>query len=89
MYGRSFPLLVRVSSCRSVFPGSTTDFCPLGADDGGSGTVAILEAYRALLESDFEPNRTVEFHWYSAGVRPPSSSLPRAELINIFRRLVS
>jgi len=37
-----------------------------GADDDGSGTVTILEAYRALLESDFKPNRTVEFHWYSA-----------------------
>lgn len=37
-----------------------------GADDDGSGTVTILEAYRALLESDFRPNRTVEFHWYSA-----------------------
>jgi len=37
-----------------------------GADDDGSGTVTILEAYRALLASDFRPNRTVEFHWYSA-----------------------
>jgi len=37
-----------------------------GADDDGSGTVTILEAYRALLASDFKPIRTVEFHWYSA-----------------------
>ena len=42
---------------------------PQGADDDGSGTVTILEAYRALLEADFRPNRTVEFHWYSAEVR--------------------
>ena len=37
-----------------------------GADDDGSGTVTILEAYRALLASNFLPERTVEFHWYSA-----------------------
>ena len=41
-----------------------------GADDDGSGTVTILEAYRALLASDFKPNRAVEFHWYSAEVHP-------------------
>ena len=41
-----------------------------GADDDGSGTVTILEAFRILLES--EPVRagtlknTIEFHWYSA-----------------------
>ncbi|KAF8639864.1 hypothetical protein AX17_001119 [Amanita inopinata Kibby_2008] len=37
-----------------------------GADDDGSGTVTILEAYRALIASGFRPHRTVEFHWYSA-----------------------
>ncbi|TFK29308.1 peptidase [Coprinopsis marcescibilis] len=37
-----------------------------GADDDGSGTVTILEAYRALIAADFHPVRTVEFHWYSA-----------------------
>ncbi|KAJ7593631.1 peptidase [Mycena floridula] len=37
-----------------------------GADDDGSGSVTIFEAYRALLEADFTPVRTVEFHWYSA-----------------------
>ncbi|KAH7907010.1 hypothetical protein BJ138DRAFT_1070850 [Hygrophoropsis aurantiaca] len=36
-----------------------------GADDDGSGTVTILEAYRALLAADFHPERPVEFHWYS------------------------
>ena len=40
-----------------------------GSDDDGSGTVTTLEAYRTLLASDFKPNRTVEFHWYSAEVR--------------------
>ncbi|EIM91035.1 peptidase [Stereum hirsutum FP-91666 SS1] len=37
-----------------------------GADDDGSGTVTILEAYRALLAADFHPLENVEFHWYSA-----------------------
>ncbi|KAF4610436.1 hypothetical protein D9613_006927 [Agrocybe pediades] len=37
-----------------------------GADDDGSGSVTILESYRALIAADFRPVRTVEFHWYSA-----------------------
>ncbi|KAK7053546.1 peptidase [Favolaschia claudopus] len=37
-----------------------------GADDDGSGTVTILESYRALIAADFHPERTIEFHWYSA-----------------------
>jgi len=37
-----------------------------GADDDGSGSMSILEAYRALLAADFRPERAVEFHWYSA-----------------------
>ncbi|CAK7198333.1 Leucine aminopeptidase 1 [Sporothrix eucalyptigena] len=41
-----------------------------GSDDDGSGTVTILEALTALLQSDDikagkAPN-TIEFHWYSA-----------------------
>ncbi|TEB35495.1 peptidase [Coprinellus micaceus] len=37
-----------------------------GADDDGSGSVTILEAYRGLIAADFRPVRAVEFHWYSA-----------------------
>lgn len=37
-----------------------------GADDDGSGSMTILETYRALLVSGFEPKNDVEFHWYSA-----------------------
>ncbi|KAJ1646291.1 hypothetical protein LPJ64_002222 [Coemansia asiatica] len=36
-----------------------------GADDDGSGTVTILEAFRVLLHQGFAPERTVEFHWYA------------------------
>lgn len=44
-----------------------------GADDDGSGTVTILEAFRVFLSSsnitgsaNQQPLNTVEFHWYSA-----------------------
>lgn len=41
-----------------------------GADDDGSGTVTILEAFRVLVEylhkSGEQLENTVEFHWYSA-----------------------
>ncbi|TCD71301.1 Leucine aminopeptidase 1 [Steccherinum ochraceum] len=37
-----------------------------GADDDGSGSVTILESYRALIAANFRPVRPVEFHWYSA-----------------------
>lgn len=38
-----------------------------GADDDGSGTVSIFEAFRVLAQSGFVPkNGPVEFHWYAA-----------------------
>ncbi|KAI0858068.1 peptidase family M28 [Xylaria cubensis] len=38
-----------------------------GADDDGSGSVSILEAFRVLAQSGFLPkNGPVEFHWYAA-----------------------
>ncbi|KAK0721603.1 hypothetical protein B0T26DRAFT_643512 [Lasiosphaeria miniovina] len=41
-----------------------------GADDDGSGTVTILEAFRVLLQSpdivEGKQENTLEFHWYSA-----------------------
>lgn len=41
-----------------------------GADDDGSGTVTVLEAYRILMQDyiagDFKPHYTLEFHFYSA-----------------------
>ena len=38
-----------------------------GADDDGSGTVAILEALRVLARSGYTPRGgAVEFHWYAA-----------------------
>ena len=37
-----------------------------GADDDGSGTVTILEAFRVLVQAGFKPKLPVEFHWYAA-----------------------
>lgn len=37
-----------------------------GADDDGSGTVTILEAFRGLAIAGFKPVKPVEFHWYAA-----------------------
>lgn len=85
--GHSFLLLVSVSFLSLTI--LITDFYPEGADDDGSGTVTILEAYRALLESDFKPNRTVEFHWYSAEVCSPPLLQLQAELNTTFRRVAS
>jgi len=36
-----------------------------GADDDGSGSVTILEAFRMLLVAGYQPLRPIEFHWYS------------------------
>lgn len=36
-----------------------------GADDDGSGTVTLIEAFRALLASGFKPSTPVEFHFYA------------------------
>jgi len=36
-----------------------------GADDDGSGTVTILEAFRLVLGSGYAPLRPVEFQWYA------------------------
>lgn len=38
----------------------------LSLDDDGSGTVTILEAFRALVYHGFTPKYPVEFHWYAA-----------------------
>lgn len=37
-----------------------------GADDNGSGTVAILEALRDIVQAGVVLKRTVEFQWYAA-----------------------
>jgi len=37
-----------------------------GADDDASGSSTVLEIFRVLMENNFRPKRTVEFHAYAA-----------------------
>jgi len=37
-----------------------------GADDDASGSSCVLEIFRVLAESNFKPERTLEFHGYAA-----------------------
>ena len=37
-----------------------------GADDDGTGTVNLIEAFRVLVVKDYKPSTPVEFHWYAA-----------------------
>ncbi|KAJ7192583.1 hypothetical protein GGX14DRAFT_406250 [Mycena pura] len=43
--------------------GITSDLPTPGAGDDGSGTVTILEAFRALLVANYVPVSPVEFHF--------------------------
>ncbi|KAF7325616.1 BUB1 N-terminal domain-containing protein [Mycena kentingensis (nom. inval.)] len=59
------PITVIGAHCDSI--NHANPFLPApGADDDGSGTVTILEALRALLESGYVPKSPLEFHFYSA-----------------------
>ncbi|KAJ6542421.1 peptidase, partial [Mycena sp. CBHHK59/15] len=61
----SDPITVLGAHCDSI--NAENPFLPApGADDDGSGTVTILEAYRALLIAKYIPTSPLEFHFYSA-----------------------
>ncbi|KIK52479.1 hypothetical protein GYMLUDRAFT_49876 [Collybiopsis luxurians FD-317 M1] len=47
-----------------------------GADDDGSGTVTILEAYRSVLESGYIPTSPLEFHFYAGEEGGMLGSIP-------------
>jgi bacterial leucyl aminopeptidase len=36
-----------------------------GADDDGTGSVNLIEAFRKLTAAGFKPANPVEFHWYA------------------------
>lgn len=47
---------------------STTSFFSReapGADDNASGSAAVLEVLRVLAESDYQPEKSIEFFWYA------------------------
>ncbi|CAK5261959.1 unnamed protein product [Mycena citricolor] len=59
------PITVLGAHCDSI--NHENPFFPApGADDDGSGTMTILEAFRGLLKSNYIPSSPVEFHFYSA-----------------------
>ncbi|KAH7141004.1 peptidase family M28 [Dactylonectria macrodidyma] len=61
--GRSSDLVI-VGAHYDSTAGSTTARAP-GADDNGSGSVNLLEALRILANAGFQPENTIEFHWYA------------------------
>lgn len=68
--GKSANIIAIGAHQDSVNGASPTNGRAPGADDDGSGTVTILEAFRVLLTdshvaSGQAPN-TIEFHWYAA-----------------------
>ncbi|KXN83967.1 Leucine aminopeptidase 1 [Leucoagaricus sp. SymC.cos] len=60
------PITVIGAHLDSINSGNPSNGRAPGADDDGSGTVSILEAFRALAASGFQPLNTVEFQWFSA-----------------------
>lgn len=44
--------------------GSTTARSP-GADDNGSGSTTLIEAFRGIVANGFKPTVPLEFHWYA------------------------
>ncbi|KAK0238157.1 peptidase [Armillaria nabsnona] len=59
------PTTIIGAHCDSLNLANPFDPAP-GADDDGSGTVTILEAYRALLVANYVPLSPLEFHFYAA-----------------------
>lgn len=62
-FGDVVVVSAHLDSTNLLFPNL---FSAPGADDNGSGTVTILEVFRILIESGFDPENTIQFHWYSA-----------------------
>ncbi|KAJ6546951.1 peptidase [Mycena capillaripes] len=61
----SDPITVIGAHCDSI--NQINPYLPApGADDDGSGTVTILEAYRVLLLAGYIPTSPLEFHFYAA-----------------------
>ncbi|KAJ7460925.1 peptidase [Mycena galericulata] len=61
----SDPITIIGAHCDSI--NTENPYLPApGADDDGSGTVTILEAYRVLLLAGYIPTSPLEFHFYAA-----------------------
>jgi leucyl aminopeptidase len=57
--------LVIIGAHEDSINGGATGRAP-GADDDASGSSTVLEAFRVLVAAGYQPQRTVEFHTYSA-----------------------
>lgn len=53
---------------QSSWGGASKAIAP-GADDDASGVATLLEAFRVLVQSDFQPERTIEFMTYAGEER--------------------
>ncbi|KAF5332142.1 hypothetical protein D9611_008157 [Ephemerocybe angulata] len=58
------PLTIIGAHMDSINSRNTAGRAP-GADDDGSGTVNLMEAFRVLVSSGFQASTPVEFHWYA------------------------
>ncbi|TFK39865.1 aminopeptidase [Crucibulum laeve] len=61
----STPVTILGAHMDSINLNSPTSGRAPGADDDGTGTVNLIEAFRALVAAGFKPSTPVEFHWYS------------------------
>lgn len=61
----SAPLTILGAHLDSIASSNPTSGRAPGADDDGSGTVDLIEAFRALAAAGFAPATPVEFHWYA------------------------
>ncbi|KAF8662808.1 hypothetical protein AX16_001090 [Volvariella volvacea WC 439] len=59
------PLTILGAHMDSINSGNPTSGRAPGADDDGSGSVNLIEAFRALVAAGFRPQDPVEFHWYA------------------------
>ncbi|KAG6910065.1 hypothetical protein DXG01_013515 [Tephrocybe rancida] len=59
------PVTILGAHMDSINLNSPTSGRAPGADDDGSGSVNLIEAFRVLLAAGFQPTTPVEFHWYS------------------------
>lgn len=55
-----------ITMCIQINSGNNRSGRAPGADDDGSGTVNLIEVFRALVASGFKPTTPVEFH-FNAG----------------------
>jgi len=53
----------------SDFPGDCSERIAPGADDNGSGAVVVMETFRAIVDSGFRPERTLQFILFSGEER--------------------